>query len=217
MWLRALHGTWLRWTRRARRGHDHSLCLPCVVMAMRGPVFFTLMLFILLAGFSMMALQFFGSTIDGYSSVPGAVLQLILVLLGQFDVQGMKQASIFGVPFFFVYIIVMFLIMMNIFLAILGEAYTVVRSDNDEIIASRVKTKRRSLLSYLRLARAVVKAKLKQRRARKLAAKGVAGRRSAELPSTNGLEMQPVGDQPNGAANGAADGGGGKKSVTFKS
>ena len=196
-------------------------------------VFFAMMLFIFLSGFSMMSLQFFGSTIDGYSTLSSSVLELLLVLLGQFDVAGMAQASpLFGIPFFFVYIVIMFLIMMNTFLAILGEAYTVVRSENDEIINSRVKTKSRGFMGYLKLIRAVVKAKLAQRRARKLAMRGVGTKRAAELPGidaqSGGVELPPVGAPAKGAAtngalqngaamNGASSGGGkgGSKSVTF--
>ena len=35
----------------------------------------------------------------------------------------------FGVPLFLIYVMTMFFILMNIFLAILGEAYTVVREE----------------------------------------------------------------------------------------
>ena len=129
-------------------------------------LFFTLMLFTLLGGFSMMSLQLFGSSIEQYSSISQSVLQLLRVLLGEFDIEGMTQASpMMGIIFFFVYIVVMFLIMMNIFLAILGEAYTVVRAETQEILKARVKTRKRSLVEWFKLVRAVLKAKVAQRRA----------------------------------------------------
>jgi len=179
-------------------------------------LFFTIMLFTFLTGFSMMSLQFFGTTINGYSRISSSVLELLLVLLGQFDVQGMQQASPFGVPFFFIYIVVMFLIMMNIFLAILGEAYTVVRSENDEIKAERAPTKRRGMLGWCRLIRDVIKGKLRQRRARIAANKGIENRRSAELPDMSILEGNGVEMLPAPKANGHANGDRGK-TVTFSS
>ena len=86
----------------------------------------------------------------------------------------MQQASpTFGFLFFFIYIVVMFLIMMNIFLAILGEAYTVIRAESDEAMKSQIKTKSRGFLGWLKYLRAYMRAKMAQRRMKK--AKGAAG------------------------------------------
>jgi hypothetical protein len=130
--------------------------------------YFIIMLVVLMLAFSMMAMQFFGSQLEAYSTLQKAVVSLLLVLLGQFDIDGMRQASpTLGVWFFFAYIIVMVLIMMNIFLAILGEAYSVVRANQDEEKEKDVKTKKRSFAQYLKLVRAVFKARMAQRRARR--------------------------------------------------
>jgi hypothetical protein len=106
--------------------------------------------------------------------------------------------------------------MMNIFLAILGEAYTVVRSENDEIKAERAPTKRRGMLGWCRLIRDVIKGKLRQRRARIAANKGIENRRSAELPDMSILEGNGVEMLPAPKANGHANGDRGK-TVTFSS
>jgi len=50
-------------------------------------------------------------------------------------------------------------------LAILGEAYSVVRANQDEEKEKEVKTKKRSFVQYLKLVRAVFKARMAQRRA----------------------------------------------------
>lgn len=102
--------------------------------------------------------------------------------------------------------------MMNIFLAILGEAYTIVRSENQEMLNNQVVTKKKGFMGYLRHVRAVVKAKLKQRRDKKLAARGVPARRAAQLPAdadalNSGVEMQSA-----GGGGGDAEGG---RRVTF--
>jgi len=134
--------------------------------------YFTLMLFCLLTGFSMMALQFFGTSIEGYSLIVKSVQSLLLTLLGQFEVEDMRQASPLGIFFFFVYIVVMALVLMNIFLAILGEAYTVVRAENDEASKAKVKTKKFSLIKFVTNFRKILKAKINQRQKRKLGATG---------------------------------------------
>ena len=59
--------------------------------------------------------------------------------------------------------------MMNVFLAILGEAYTVVRAENDEAAKSKVKTTNVGLVGYLKLVKKVLQAKMRQRRERKAA------------------------------------------------
>ena len=84
----------------------------------------------------------------------------------------------------------MFLIMMNIFLAILGEAYTVIRAENDEIAKARVKTKRRSLVEYLKLVRAVIRAKGAQRKAKRQGKRAKIGQMAEGLqPSVEMSEL----------------------------
>ena len=153
--------------------------------------YFIIMLIILMLAFAMMAMQFFGSQLMDYSNLGKAVVSLLLVLLGQFDIAGMRQASPYlGIAFFFAYIVIMVLIMMNIFLAILGEAYTVVRGQQDEEKRSRVKVaKKRSLLGYLKLVRQILKARWEQRGRKKqglAAGKGAAGAAAAHDAAENG-------------------------------
>ena len=77
-----------------------------------------------------------------YAGVGHGIVSLILVLLGQFDLAEIIQASnAFGFAFFFVYIVIMFFILMNIFLAILGEAYSECTALAKEEKEAMVKTK----------------------------------------------------------------------------
>ena len=204
-----------------------SMLWSVLTLSGKDVMFFIIMLLLLLAGFSMMALQFFGPSINEYSTIITCVIELILVLLGQFDVDGMKQASPnFGRWFFLAYILTIVLIMMNIFLAILGEAYTVVRSENDEIIATQVKTKSRGFMGWMRILRAVIKAKLKNRKMRKLTGGRGKVKRSAELPPPEDPLGGGNGDGEEGGGDGGGDGvemqmisatnGGGEKKVSFK-
>jgi len=156
--------------------------------------YFIVFLLILMLAFAMMAMQFFGSQLAEYSTFFESVTSLLLVLLGQFDIEGMRMRTTgpsIGLFFFLLYIIVMVLIMMNIFLAILGEAYSVTRAEMDEEKKNAVKPKSRSLMQYLRLIRAIIRAKLAQRRARragKSVGKGkssLQGKEGAPRPSSS--------------------------------
>lgn len=168
-------------------------------------LYFTLMLFTLLAGFAMMSLQLFGPSIYEYSTIVTSVVQLLRVLLGEFDVEAMQQAApLLGVGFFFIYIVVMFLIMMNIFLAILGEAYTVVRAETNDILKSRAITKKRSIVDWVKLVRAIIKAKMTQRKARREGRRARIGDLRHRGSSRNGL-LAVAEDEPH------LDGGGGSK------
>merc|ERR1712087_641339 len=111
------------------------------------------MLMTLVFAFGMMAVQILGPSLLEYSTIGRAILALVLVLLGQFDLEEIIQASpLLGFTFFFLYILAMFLILMNIFLAILGEAYGVCREIADaEKTSTAVKTKKRSLKAWIKL------------------------------------------------------------------
>ena len=61
----------------------------------------------------------------------------------------------------------MFLILMNIFLAILGEAYSFVREQMDQTSEQQVQTKKRSLKEYVKLICTVLKKKQAARRSAK--------------------------------------------------
>ena len=74
-------------------------------------------------------------------------------------------------------------------------------------------THKRGLLGYLKLLRAVIKAKMVQRRGKKLRQAGVDPQRSAELPDVNGHGVEMT-NGANGHAKGGGAGGG--KTVKFK-
>lgn len=87
---------------------------------------------------------------------------------GAFDVEEFKIASpAFGIPYFLLFILLMFLILMNIFLAILGEAYSFVREQMDQTSEQQVQTKKRSLKEYVKLICTVLKKKQAARRSAK--------------------------------------------------
>jgi len=128
--------------------------------------FFIGMLLTLIFAFGMMAVQIMGPSLEDYNSIMNSILYLILIILGQFDLPAMIQASeMLGFTFFILYIMVMFFILMNIFLAILGEAYSVERELQQEELDRKPKTRaKRSWRTYLKLIWVLFKSKLKRRR-----------------------------------------------------
>jgi len=130
-------------------------------------MYFVLMFFILLLGFGLMGEQMLGTNLEAYSSPTQSIINLFIVLMGAFDVDEFEQASEFGLAYFMTYITVMFLILMNIFLAILGEAYSMVREEADEKASKQVKTKTRSAKEWVQLLWTIFKKKRAARRAAK--------------------------------------------------
>jgi len=139
--------------------------------------FFLGMLMVLIFGFAMVAVQILGTTMPEYAGVGHASVALVLVLLGQFDLAEMVQASnLFGFSFFFLYIVIMFFILMNIFLAILGEAYSECRVLAQEEKAAMVKTKSVGFRKWATLRWRMYRKWLKRRKE-----KGTAGTRAVRI------------------------------------
>jgi len=88
------------------------------------------MLAILFAGFVIMGLNIFGMQARGFKSLLDTLGTLFLILLGEFDFEEMREVSnLWSLTFFIFFVIFMFFIVLNIFLAILNDAYTTVRAN----------------------------------------------------------------------------------------
>ena len=139
-----------------------------LLKAGKNMMYFLLMFLILILGFGLMGEQMLGTYLEGYSNIIRCMITLFTVLMGDFDVDEFKMANpAFGVIFFIVYILLMFLMLMNIFLAILGEAYSMVREEADEEARQVIKTKQRSPKEWFKLVFTLLKAKQASRRAAK--------------------------------------------------
>ena len=107
-------------------------------------------------------------------------MTLIQMLLGRVDYVPdlVRINTVFGLLYFIAYIIIMFIIFVNVFLAILGEAYTMVREKMDEERAEQEKANRgrrkRTMGDWVKLLRAYWKA----RKARKAKAAGAGADKS---------------------------------------
>ena len=90
---------------------------------------FLLMLVFLFMGFVIMGLNIFGMQAAGFKSLIDTLGTLFLILLGEFDFEEMREVSpLWSLIFFIFFVVFMFFIVLNIFLAILNDAYTVVHT-----------------------------------------------------------------------------------------
>eukprot|EP01047_Picozoa_sp_COSAG01_P058248 COSAG01_NODE_6839_length_3464_cov_10.156944_1_plen_897_part_01 len=85
---------------------------------------FMLIFLIFFTGYSQSCNLVFGAALDGYSTVSKSSLSLFRALLGDFDVNSLSKVDRFlGVMLFVVFILVGMLFLLNVFIAILSEAY----------------------------------------------------------------------------------------------
>lgn len=87
-------------------------------------VSFTLVFFIVFWGFSQAHTMLFGKTVSSYRSIELSMWTLLRAMLGDFNFDEMFSANRFlGPVFFFTYIVVGVLIILNVVIAIIADAY----------------------------------------------------------------------------------------------
>ena len=93
---------------------------------------FTLMLLTMMFGFCVAGMNIFGQESDNYIDIERSFTALFLMVLGEFDFDEMYAINPgFAYGFFIMYQFFIFLIMVNIFLAILNDAYLAVKEKHD--------------------------------------------------------------------------------------
>jgi len=92
---------------------------------------FVVMTIILFVGFVVMGYNIFGMQAQSYNTVVNTLGTLFLILLGEFDYAEMNAVSrLWAIVFFIIFVLFMFFVVLNIFLAILNDAYTVVHTNS---------------------------------------------------------------------------------------
>jgi len=104
--------------------------------ARREILFFFFILLLFLGGFVVVATQMFGTGLSAFSSYMKSIVCLLQMLLGIVEVYwDMVQSSsqpVIAIVFFMAYIFLMFFVLVNIFLAILNDAYAKTKEQMDE-------------------------------------------------------------------------------------
>ncbi|KAM7534816.1 hypothetical protein Aperf_G00000113957 [Anoplocephala perfoliata] len=91
---------------------------------------FTVMFAIVFSAFAQAGTIMFSSTSSEFKSFDMTALALYRIILGDFDMDAIKAAHlILGPIFFIIYIFFVFFVLLNMFLAIIGEAYAKVKED----------------------------------------------------------------------------------------
>jgi len=118
---------------------------------------FTAIFIILFAGYAFMGHIIFGYQVQGYHNFSSSFSKLFSFIGGNFDYDELNQASpVSGVIFFFTFMILVFLILVNVFIAIIGKYYSAacdLADKEDQEIRSSLGEEHMSLLSRLRAMR----------------------------------------------------------------
>jgi len=84
---------------------------------------FIFIFLIVFLGFSFMGLLLFGDALDSFSSFGNSLYSCFYMILGDFNLDVFKANQILGPIFFFLFVFLVFFIMLNMFLAIINDAY----------------------------------------------------------------------------------------------
>lgn len=91
---------------------------------------FAIMFFIIFLAYAQLAYLVFGTQIDEFSTFQNSIFTQFRILLGDFDFTEVEEANrILGPVYFTTFIFFMFFILLNMFLAIINDTYSEVKSD----------------------------------------------------------------------------------------
>nr|XP_014097996.2 polycystic kidney disease 2-like 2 protein [Bactrocera oleae] len=104
---------------------------------------FSVMFGIVFLAYAQMGLLLFGNVHHDFRNFKESLLTMIRMILGDFDYDGIEAANrVLGPIYFLTYIVLVFFILLNMFLAIINDTYSSVKSD--------IKGGRNYLSTYLR-------------------------------------------------------------------
>ena len=91
---------------------------------------FAVMFFIIFFAFAQLGLLLFGTILRDFATFHDSTYTLFRIILGDFDFLALEQAStLLGPVFFITYIFCVFFILLNMFLAIINDTYSEVKSE----------------------------------------------------------------------------------------
>jgi polycystin 2 len=91
---------------------------------------FSIMFFIVFLSFAQLGYLVFGTEVESYSSFDVALFSQFRILLGDFQFDELQNANrVLGPAYFVLYVFFVFFILLNMFLAIINDAYAEVKAD----------------------------------------------------------------------------------------
>jgi len=182
---------------------------------------FTFMMVFIIAGFSFSGMNIFGQENEEYVNFQTTFITLFLTVLGEFDFDALISVNmVFGYLFFLLYQIFVFLVMLNIFLAILNDAYIAIKFkfDAEELEEPppplTIKQRWEKFRAWLRQRHLDqrIEALRKQQRQRELVEK----RAERKVNEARTRTLKAMGVDPEQQARGQGGGGGGNDSALLR-
>jgi len=93
---------------------------------------FAIMFFLCMASFVIMGILMFGSALEEWSTPWNAFQVLFMMITGEYGYEPLLEVDPVGAPiFFFLFLVIVFFLLVNILLAIMMDAYATIREDLD--------------------------------------------------------------------------------------
>ncbi|XP_066304092.1 polycystin-2-like protein 1 isoform X2 [Branchiostoma lanceolatum] len=91
---------------------------------------FLVMFFIIFFAYAQLGYLVFGTQVKDFSTFPDAIFTLFRIILGDFDFNALEEANrVLGPMFFITYILLVFFVLLNMFLAIINDTYSEVKEE----------------------------------------------------------------------------------------
>lgn len=118
---------------------------------------FAIMFFIIFLAFAQLGYLIFGTQVADFSSFQTSIFTLFRIILGDFNFQALQQANrVLGPAYFILYVFFVFFVLLNMFLAIINDTYSEVKSDmmnqpNEIDVGAFFKQRANTVMSKLHL------------------------------------------------------------------
>ena len=113
---------------------DLSLLTQALISARIDLLFFLAMFIMILLGYALMGYFLLGHSMLSFSTISNSMIYSYLMLLGVFDLDQIKSAdNILGLVFFSSFIILFYLLLLNIFTAIIAAHFDKLQKEEDRV------------------------------------------------------------------------------------
>jgi hypothetical protein len=124
---------WLKFFKYCQVSRRMSFLLRIMARASTDIFFFMLMFFIFFLGFAQAGYLAFSVNVDEFRTFNYSLLTLFKSIVGDLDYSKLADAnSVYGPFFYIIYYVTVLLVLLNVFLAILNDAYTSVREEDQK-------------------------------------------------------------------------------------